>query len=212
MSLHVRLAALIAAAMLVVAPSVALAHETRDVSGYKFVVGWIGEPALEGQKNGVDLRVTQADKPVEGVEKTLQVEITHKASGTKKTFALRTIFRDPGHYTADIIPTAPGQYEMRFFGKVGTTEVNQTFISGPGRYGDIEPTTELGFPVAAPQVREVAGSAKQALDASQAAEDTARAAEDAAHTARTAGIAGSALGILGLAVGGGALVVARKKQ
>ena len=205
MSLRLRTAALIAVALMVAAPSAVLAHESRDVSGYKFVVGWIGEPALEGQKNGVDLRITQADKPVEGVEKTLQVEITHKASGAKKTFALRTIFRDPGHYTADLIPTAPGQYEMRFFGKVGNTEVDQTFISGPGRYGDIEPTTEIAFPVAAPQVREVAGSAKQALEAAQAA-------EDAAGAARTIGIAGSVLGVLGLAAGGGAFIVARRKQ
>lgn len=205
MSFRLRIAALIAVALMVAAPSAALAHETRDVAGYKFVAGWIGEPALEGQKNGVDLRITQTDKPVEGVEKTLQVEITHKASGTRKTFALRTIFRDPGHYTADIIPTAPGQYEMRFFGKVGNAEVNETFISGPGRYGDIEPTTEIAFPVAAPQVREVAGSAKQALEAAQNA-------EDAASTARTIGIAGSVLGVLGVAAGGGAFMAARRKQ
>ena len=204
MSARLRLAALVAVVLMISVPSAALAHERRDVSGYQFVVGWIGEPALEGQKNGVDLRITQADKPVEGVEKTLQVEILHKASGTKKTFALRTIFRDPGHYTADIIPTAPGQYEMRFFGKVGSAEVNETFISGPGRYGDIEPTTELAFPVAAPQVREVAGSAKQALDAAQSA-------EDAASMARMIGIVGVVIGVVGLGVGGSAMMAARKK-
>ena len=204
MSARLRLAALVAVVLMISLPSAALAHERRDVSGYQFVVGWIGEPALEGQKNGVDLRITQADKPVEGVEKTLQVEILHKASGTKNTFALRTIFRDPGHYTADIIPTAPGQYEMRFFGKVGSAEVNETFISGPGRYGDIEPTTELAFPVAAPQVREVAGSAKQALDAAQSA-------EDAASMARMIGIVGVVIGVVGLGVGGSAMMAARKK-
>ena len=204
MSARLRLAALVAVVLMISVPSAALAHERRDVSGYQFVVGWIGEPALEGQKNGVDLRITQADKPVEGVEKTLQVEILHKASGTKKTFALRTIFRDPGHYTADIIPTAPGQYEMRFFGKVGSAEVNETFISGPGRYGDIEPTTELAFPVAAPQVREVAGSAKQALDAAQSA-------EDAASMARMIGIVWVVIGVVGLGVGGSAMMAARKK-
>ncbi len=205
MSLRIRAAVLAAVALLVALPSAALAHETREVAGYRVVVGWIVEPALEGQKNGVDLRITQADKPVEGVEKTLQVEVTHKASGVRKTFALRTIFRDPGHYTADIIPTAPGQYEMRFFGKVGNAEVDETFISGPGRYGDIEPTTELAFPVAAPQVREIAGSAREALDA-------ARSAEDAASTARMIGIAGAALGILGLAAGGTAMMSLRKRE
>lgn len=205
MSLRLRTAALVAVAMLVAVPSAALAHETREVAGYKVVVGWIGEPALEGQKNGVDFRVTKDDKPVEGLEKTVKVEVLHKASGTKKTFALRTIFRDPGHYTADLIPTAPGQYEMRFFGNIGSAEVNETFISGPGRYGDIEPTTEIAFPVPAPQVREVAGSAKQALDAAQDA-------EDAASTARTIAIAGGVLGVLGLVAGGGALVAARRKS
>ncbi len=204
MSLRLRTAALVAVALLVAAPSAALAHETRQVAGYKVVVGWIGEPALEGQKNGVDFRVTKDDKPVEGLEKTVKVEILHNASGTKKTFALRTIFRDPGHYTADLIPTAPGQYEMRFFGSIESAEVNETFISGPGRYGDIEPTTELAFPVAVPQVREVAGSARQALDAAQDA-------EDAASTARTIAIAGGVLGALGLVAGGGALMSARRK-
>lgn len=205
MSVRFRVAALVAASLIMLAPSAALAHETRDVSGYRMVVGWIVEPALEGQKNGVDLRITQADKPVEGVEKTLQVEVLHKASGVKKTFALRTIFRDSGHYTADLIPTAPGQYEMRFFGKVGNAEVNETFVSGPGRYGDIEPTTELAFPVAAPQVREVAGSARQATEAAQDA-------EDAASTARMIAIVGAALGLAGLAVGGTAMMTARKQQ
>jgi hypothetical protein len=204
MSVRFRVAALVAVALLAV-PTMAFAHETREVSGYRMDVGWIGEPALEGQKNGVDLRITQADKPIEGVEQTLQVEILHKASGVKKTFALRTIFRDPGHYTADLIPTAPGQYEMRFFGKVGNAEVNETFISGPGRYGDIEPTTELAFPVAAPQVREVAGSARQAAEAAQDA-------EDAASTARMIAIVGAALGLAGLAVGGTAMMTARKQQ
>lgn len=115
MSLRLRSAALVAVALMVMTPTAALAHEDREVAGYQIEVGWMSEPAIEGQKNGVDLRITQADKPVEDVEKTLQVEITHRASGAKKTFALRTIFRDPGHYTVDVIPTAPGQYEMRLW-------------------------------------------------------------------------------------------------
>ena len=77
------------------------------------------EPAYEGQKNGVSLRVTKRDsitEPVEGLEDTLQVEVTHLPSDTSREMPLRTIFGDPGHYTADLIPTAPGHYRFRFFG------------------------------------------------------------------------------------------------
>lgn len=93
---------------MVVFPEPASAHERRNVSKFEFVVGSIVEPPIEGQKNGVDFRVTDTEtkKPVEGVEKTIQVEITHVPSGVSRTFKLRTIFRDPGHYTNDIIFTA----------------------------------------------------------------------------------------------------------
>ena len=36
-----------------------LAHEGREVSEYRFNVGWIDEPAYEGFKNGVEVRVTK---------------------------------------------------------------------------------------------------------------------------------------------------------
>ena len=37
----------------------ALAHEGREVGEYRFNVGWIDEPAYEGFKNGVEVRVTK---------------------------------------------------------------------------------------------------------------------------------------------------------
>ena len=36
-----------------------LAHEGREVGEYRFNVGWIDEPAYEGFKNGVEVRVTK---------------------------------------------------------------------------------------------------------------------------------------------------------
>jgi hypothetical protein len=83
------------------------AHERREVGEYQFVVGFMVEPALEGLKNGVSLEVTQGDAPVEGLEETFQVEITHVPSGASKTMSLRTVFGEPGHYTADLIPQLP---------------------------------------------------------------------------------------------------------
>ena len=72
-----------------------LAHERRPVDRYEFVVGFLVEPAFEGIKNGVDLRVSipaaaegGEATPVEGLEESVQVEVTHIPSGVAKTVAL----------------------------------------------------------------------------------------------------------------------------
>src|SRR5690349_10232317 len=106
-----------------------LAHERREVGPYQFVVGFLTEPAFEGLKNGVDLRVLEAgtQTSVEGLERTLQVELTYVPSGAAKVLRLRTLYREPGRYTADLIPTAPGLYRFRFFGSLAETAVNETF-------------------------------------------------------------------------------------
>ena len=112
-----RLAVLLS--VLVGVPSTAGAHERREVGAYQLVVGFLTEPAFEDLKNGVDLRVLDREthQPVEGLERTLQVELTYVPSGTARVLRLRTIYREPGHYTADLIPTVPGHYRFRFFGR-----------------------------------------------------------------------------------------------
>jgi hypothetical protein len=39
-------------------PAGAVAHEQRDVGSYHFVVGFLNEPTLVDQLNGIDLTVT----------------------------------------------------------------------------------------------------------------------------------------------------------
>jgi hypothetical protein len=163
-------------------PSPARAHETRAVAEgkYELVVGFIVEPAFEGIRNGLDLRVRvpgSPPTPVLGVEKTLQWEITHVATNKTATFPIRTIFNDPGHYTADMIPTAPGQYRFRFTGTIEGVAINETFISGE-RFNNIEPTDALQFPEKIAQVRSIEGATR---DAQVTADD----ASSAAGTART---------------------------
>ena len=113
------LAAAIAAALSLPFGSV-LAHEGREVGEYRFVVGWIEEPTYEGLKNGVELRVTKTGEavqtghghdaeddgaaqagghgeevPAEGLEKTLQVEVTHVPSEASKVMNLRPSSTSP---------------------------------------------------------------------------------------------------------------------
>ena len=188
-------------------PGSAAAHERRSVSKYQLVVGFIVEPALEGQKNGVDLRVTNNDtkKPVEGLEKTLQVEITHVPSGTSKTFSIRAIFNDTGHYTNDLILTTPGQFRFRFFGNIEGMTVNETFVSGPGTFSDAGASAELQFPQQFPQIREVAAAV-------QGSQNTANEARGMASSARTLAVIGLALGALGIATGAGSVVIVMRRK
>lgn len=47
------------AALTTVAATAVLAHEDEEEGGYKFVVGFLHEPAYEGEKNAVSIRVTK---------------------------------------------------------------------------------------------------------------------------------------------------------
>jgi hypothetical protein len=181
----------VAAALLLVTflPSVASAHERRDVGKLQFVVGWIGEPSLVGQPNGIDLRITDkaTGQPVDGAEKTLKATIAF-GGGQPKEFPLRARFGQKGAYTADIIPTKAGAYVFTFTGAVGDQSVNEKFESGPGRFDDVQTLDSLQFPQVVP-----------APDQLQA---QAQAADARAGQAQTFGYAGIALGLVGIVLGG----------
>jgi hypothetical protein len=155
------------------AANAALAHEQRVIGPYTLVVGFAVEPAFEGQKNGVDLRVSEgegeASVPVEGLQETLQVEVTHVESGISQVMPLRAVFGSPGRYTNDWIPSMPGAYRFRFFGAIGDLTVDETFESGPDTFGSVEPAAELYFPEAVPAARELAGAARGAQEAADEA-------------------------------------------
>ncbi len=146
-----RILVTLSAAILIVATSStpALAHERRTVGPYQFVVGFLGEPAFAGATNGVDLTITDTranNKAVEGVEKTLTVDIFAGGLTRALSLPLRTRFGLPGKYAADFVPTKAGSYTLVFKGKVESTDVSERFESGPGRFNDVESTAKLQYP------------------------------------------------------------------
>lgn len=189
------------ALVLVAAPQSASAHESRDLAGgkYKAVVGFLTEPAYQGQMNGLDFTVTSKtektddgkDKPIEGLEKTLKAQVL--ADGKTLDLQLRSRFGIPGKYAAYFQPAAAGQYRFHVYGEINGEKIDETFESGPGRFNDMEPIAPLQFPNA------VAGTPTDL----QAQLD---AAKSAANTARVVGIGGVVLGFLGLLVGGAAFL------
>jgi len=193
-----------------------LAHERREVGPYQVVVGFLAEPAFEGLKNGVDLRVLdrETQQPVEGLERTLQVELTYVPSGAAKVLRLRSLYREPGRYTADLIPTAPGHYRFRFFGSMAETAVNETFDSraGGGQFDDVESSADLQFPERQPAMREMQSAVRGTQQTAQQAQDAALAAQAGLTSIQTFAIVGAVLGALGLVTGVGAVVVASRKR
>lgn len=173
----------------------ALAHERRPVGKYQLVVGFLNEPPVEGQMNGLDLTITSADtkQPVEGAEKTLKVEVN--AGGKTQPLQLQARFQQPGKYAAYFIPTKAGDYRFILTGNIEGQTVNETFESGPGRFDAVASSASMQFPEKAP---DAAALTQQLADA-----------RSAAATATTLGIAGIVVGVLGLAVGAWALMTRR---
>jgi hypothetical protein len=178
------LAALVTAVSLLL-PAPAPAHQRHwlqiGTADYLVVVGFLNEPVFTGDKSGMDLLVLTPDpanpmdsraqnvKPVEGLEKSLKVEV--KAGPASRTFDLYPAFRAPGRYEAIFFPTVATTYTFRLVGTVNTVPVELTFTCNPtghvaaaedrttvkltntvtrkglvGSYGCPEPRTEAEFP------------------------------------------------------------------
>lgn len=183
-------------------PVVALAHERRTVGRYTFLVGFLNEPAIQGEPNGLDLTITDASgKPVVGAEKTLKVAIAY-GGGQPRSLELEPSDEAPGHYTASVIPTKAGSYSFIFSGSLHGEPINARFESGPGRFDDVISPTTLEFPVSVPAPADL-------VQQTQAANATAQAA---LQRATLLGLAGVALGLIGLVVAIVALVASVRSR
>jgi hypothetical protein len=131
-----------------------------------------------------------------------------------KLLQLRTIYRDPGHDTADLLPTAPGHYRFRFLGRIKELAVQKTFdsTSGGGQFDDVASSVNLQFPVRLPEIREIANAVRGAQQSAQQAYNAALTSQESGASARSLALAGVALGVLSAATGISALVVAYRKR
>lgn len=136
----------------------AAAHETRMVGPYTFVVGWVGEPAVVGQSNGLDLTVTETagGKAVEGLEKTLTAQVITGGGAKTRTLELAPDGDQPGHYTSGFVPTRVGDYTFHLSGMAGTTKIDEKFESGPNRFDPVTDIVGLEFPDQVPSTGDLA--------------------------------------------------------
>ena len=143
------------------------AHERRDVANgqYRLVVGFLNEPAITGEQNGLSLRVSRIGgatgtplaspaaggtpaaaelAPVEGLQDFIEAEVIY--GDQRMPLALSASFGDPGHYESIFFPMAAGDYSFRITGTIEDTPIDETFTSGLDTFSSVLPVEPLQFP------------------------------------------------------------------
>lgn len=153
LSARVRRIGLVAGLALLLGSTPALAHEHVIVGDYEFTVGWLAEPVIAGEINGLELFVAPA--PPEGSEEGHQEEaagvtgledsldFTVEYGGESRSVPLEPAFDQPGGYEASFLPSQPGQYTFHFTGSVNDQPVD--VLVEAEAVGD---PADVSFPVA----------------------------------------------------------------
>jgi hypothetical protein len=124
------------------------ARETRTLADrWTVEIGFINEPAIQADTNGLWLHVTEGDQAVEGLEQTLQAEV--KFGDATRALPLIPTPDEPGVYTSTFIPVQPGDYTFHIFGTIGDQAVDESFTSAPEGVGQVDQRIDYEFPSAA---------------------------------------------------------------
>jgi hypothetical protein len=160
-----------------------LAHTRVEVGPYAFVIGWLQEPPIVGERNALTLEITKDEQPVSGAEATLDVEVLY-AGRTWRVNMNPT--ETPGLYTAVLFPTVRGIYTTRIFGSLEDTEIDVELDPE-----EVLPANTLQFPQPLPDTIAL----QEQVDQLQADLQTAR---TWAFVGAGGGALGIVLGLIGL--------------
>jgi hypothetical protein len=126
-------------------PLAAGAAETRTVGDtITLEVGFVTEPPIQGDTNGLRVRVLNGETPVEGAEGTLSAQVFY--AGQPRELPLAPVPGEPGVYSSVFIPTQPGQYTFALAGAVEGVEINETFEPSEGGVPLVAARLEFEFP------------------------------------------------------------------
>ncbi len=151
-------------------------------------------------------------EPVPGLASTLQVEVTHLATSTAKVMDLTEVFGSEGHYIAEFIPTAPGDYQFRFFGTIEGLEVDETFNSGPDTFDTVVAADAIQFPIVFESGREIQNAAQGAIDAARDIKFDVEDAKSDANLGLILAVGGGVAAVFALALSISAFWIARRPQ
>ena len=124
------------------------AHTVDAVGEYRIEIGWMNEPVVSGDTNGLELYVSPlVDCPdisiplecansqefqngIEGLRKLLKIQFVYDKTQTI-TLPLVVDHNIPGKYYAFITPTVPGYFQANLVGKILETPVNLSMHPPP---------------------------------------------------------------------------------
>lgn len=167
---------------------------------------------LEDESPGVTAEISTSADRVSGLSSTLQVEVTHLSTTASRAMPLTEVFDDPGHYVAEFMPTAPGDYRMRFFGSIEGNLIDETFDSGPDTFDTVIASDAIQFPVVLESNRELKNATQGALRAVQELENDLDSSASTASTSMIVGIIGTVLGVIAIGFSFFAIATARRRN
>ena len=165
----------------------------------------VGPPSQTSQGESVANRVV-------GLSDTLRVELTHISTSSTREMPLTELANDPGHYVSEFVPTAPGDYRMRFFGSIEGSVIDETFDSGPDTFDTVIPSDAIQFPVVLESNREIQNATRGALDAVQELETDLGTTSSNASLGMIIGVIGIIFGLFALGTSIFAITIARRRN
>jgi hypothetical protein len=201
-------------------PGPAMAHEELCQNGICIVGGWVNEPPLVNQLNGIELTITRESDGQPIINAVAQLDISVRKGGQTRALAMEPQ-EEPGVYATAILPTQTGQYAIVMRGTVAAQAIN-----GQIEIEDVRDTARFNFPPAssnnplepevleqlqtvisdlAAQVDEANIAAEEAKTAAAAATESSAELKQAADKAYLFGMIGVGVGVAGIAIGVAAL-------
>ncbi|WP_067960078.1 hypothetical protein [Nitrosopumilus sp. Nsub] len=127
---------------------IAYGHTVDAVGEYRIEIGWMNEPVMSGETNGLELYVSPLEScpdisiplecansqefknGIEGLKKLLKIQFVYDKTETI-TLPLAADHDIPGKYYAFITPTVSGYFQANLIGKILETPVNLSMHPPP---------------------------------------------------------------------------------
>ena len=215
---------------LLIIPSIggiAYGHTVDTVGEYRIEIGWMNEPVVSGDTNGLELYVSplvacpdisiplecansqEFQNGIEGLRKLLKIQFVYDQTQTI-TLPLVSDHNIPGKYYAFITPTVSGYFQANLIGKILETPVNLSMHPPP-----IAERSYIEFPESADlALTEVITDNVKLVERIASLEDTVQNLENSSNQMQNEidvnDIWGTAIGIIAIIIAIIALVKTRK--
>lgn len=199
--------------------SPALAHNEHCPEGGDMCIvgGWVSEPPLVNQLNGIELNITRTSSGQPITNAIADLGLSIKKGTLVKNLEFQAT-EEPGIYVAEILPTQVGQYAVVMKGTIGEQAIDSQI-----EIEDVQDTRPFEFPPRTDngndpspeileqlqiviqdlneQVEQATIASEDAIKATEAAVESAAELKLAADRAYLFGMIGMGVGIAGIIIG-----------